>query len=267
MFKRSVHSSIFQFKYRLLSNFCRNKCLVSEFAAGHIVSELPVIQVTGKACCYHLSVPKNRKPVGDLKYFVQFVADKQNGDPLCFQLQNDIKECIDFFSGKRRGRLIHNDQPGIKHKSTADGYHLLLGHRQSTHFRIQIHIKIDLGHSVLSNSADIFPTDEFFPGSHLCIQRQIFRNGKIWKQGEVLVYYLDPHVNGIDRCDPVQLFTVELDGPSITLVYSGDYLDDRGFPASVLAGKAMDLTGCDLQRYIPECMNISERNLHMLRFQ
>ena len=58
------------------------------------------------------AVAQHRNALGDLDDFLQPMADEDHRDAQCLQPAHEREQRLDLMAGQRRGRLVHEEQPG-----------------------------------------------------------------------------------------------------------------------------------------------------------
>ena len=96
------------FKQRLFPLFWGCKLHIQKTPPGHIIGKTSIIQFFRAASQNILSVPENGISVAYLKYLIQLMAYKENGQSLPLQPKDRLKQRLYFPFCKRRGRLVHN---------------------------------------------------------------------------------------------------------------------------------------------------------------
>ena len=235
-------------KQRLVRQAGGLERLFLKFAAGHVVGEFFIVQLRRVARSRQLSAAENGKALRDFKDLVQLMTDKQNGDPLFLQLQNDAEKRLNLLPGQGGRRLIHDDEFRVEHQRTADGNHLFFRDRKFTQSGVQIDCEADPRNCLLRNRAHIFPVYKFLFCDQLTVDRQILHDAQVRKNGEVLINDLNAAFNGGKRRDLLQGPALKFDGTGIALINTGNNLDQRGLATAVFTGQAMDLARTDLQR-------------------
>ena len=59
------------------------------------------------------TVAQDGDPVGNLEHLFQPVRDEDDAQPLSLEVTDDLHEVFHLAFGKRRGRLVHDDNPGL----------------------------------------------------------------------------------------------------------------------------------------------------------
>ena len=109
----------------------------------HILNEL----FPGDILRFHrgnvFPVAEDGSPVADLHYLVQLMRNVDDRNALPLQLHHQLQQNIRLPVRQGRGRLIHNDDPGISGQRPADLQHLLLGNRQARCLHMGIHVQMN----------------------------------------------------------------------------------------------------------------------------
>ena len=65
-------------------------------------------------CGNGFSIPQYRNPVCDGEYFIQFMADKNDGSTLVFQFQNQFKQVFNLAGCQCGAWFVHDQDTGIQ---------------------------------------------------------------------------------------------------------------------------------------------------------
>ena len=238
-----------------------------KFAAGHVVGELFIVQLRRVARGCQLAAAENGKALGNLKDLIELVADKQDGNALLLELQDDAEKCLNLLAGQSGRRLVHDDELRVEHQRTADGDHLLFRDRKLAQSGVQIDREADPRNRLFRDRAHILPVYKFLFRDQLTVDRQILHDAQVGENGEVLINDLNAAFNGGKRRDLLQGFALKFDGAGITLINAGNDLDQRGLAAAVFTSQAVDLARTDLQRNAVERLDAGKVFLDVQRPQ
>src|SRR5680860_777805 len=148
--------------------------------------------------------------------------------------------------GQRRRRLIHHDDPGIRGDRLANGGQLLVGNRELTYDVGGCEAAAD----PVDDLARIAVAAATLHDPSRCRrmpEEQVLSHSHGRYQVELLVDHTDPRVDTGDRVGDLDLLPVDPDLTLVGLVGTGKDLHERALPGSVLAEKAVHLTGRDAQ--------------------
>ncbi len=101
-------------------------------------------------------ITQNRDVIANPHQLFQTMRDVDDCHALTFQLGNDLEKNVDFGCGKRRCRLIHNDDTRINGDRLGDFYELLLPNWQ-------------IGDKRICTDASIEPVEIFVGFYNLCL--------------------------------------------------------------------------------------------------
>ena len=195
------------------------------------------------------------------------MVDDHDRDALLLQPSEDLPELSDLFLSQRRRRLVQDQQLCVVDDRPADGNHLLAGDRQLLQRHIRVQLRTDLRHTTLCDLMDLLPVHKFLPVLDFPVQCDVLRDCQVRKYRKILVNDLNPAVDGVDGFHVLHLLAVDPDLALVRLMNPRDCLDQRGLPAAILTGQAVDLAFPDLQVNASERMDTAERLLDPLKFQ
>ena len=151
-------------------------------ASHHQGDQCIVIHLVAGTCVDVLTVADDGKHVGNLKQFLQLVADKQHRNILPLQFADDLEQQLNLATGKRGCRLIHDDELRVASQRTSNGDQLLLSRRQRTQLHVDVDIHAQPFQRFLRNRAHLVPVDANSLFLHLFRDRDILRHTQVGKE-------------------------------------------------------------------------------------
>ena len=108
---------------------------------GNDFIQCGVLKIHG---CYVLPVAHDGNPVHNGLQFFQAVGYVYNPASLFLQVVYDTEQVLNLTGRQRRGRLIHDKDPGMGGKGFCNLHHLLFGHRKVAHHLMGIQVDFKL---------------------------------------------------------------------------------------------------------------------------
>lgn len=121
-----------------------------------------------------------------------------------------FKKAVDFFVGKRRRRLVHNDQLRIKKQCTRDLNHLLLSDAQSLNLHIRTQIQSHQIQMLLRKFRHfLFAKEQTLLLLHTKVK--IFSDGHVLSKADLLMDKIDPVFSGLKGAGDLYLLAINID--------------------------------------------------------
>ena len=181
-----------------------------------------------------------------IQHLCQPVADEHHRHPARRQGAHHRQQRIGFGLGQRRGRFIHEDQPGIRHQCPGNRHDLALRNRQGAQPCIKIKHHIQLRQRGFGRHPQRRVPHPPGPRAQQGFERDVFTHGHFGKQRQILPDHRNTVTPRDGRGDLRQLFAEKLHpGTRFGLIDPGDDLDKRAFAAAVFARQTMHLSRAD----------------------
>ena len=162
-----------------------------------------VEELVGRVFFNNLSVVHEDHPVGHRAGKAHFVRHAQHGDALMRQLFHDVEDFIDHFRVERGGGLIKQHDLGCQAQGAGNGHALLLAARQLQGVLAglfgDLH-PLQLLHGALFG---FFFGNTAHPHGREC---EVFQNGEVREQVELLKHHAHAFAYGVDCLDVVTEF-------------------------------------------------------------
>jgi hypothetical protein len=162
-----------------------------DLAPDHHADDVVDLDLGDRRRAHEPAVAKHRDAVGERLHLVQPVADEDDADALITKIAADAEEPRHLVLGKRRGRLVHHDQPGRDGKRLGDLDHLLLGDREVGHEPVGVEVETDPGNDGPGLAPHPWPVDDA-PIAHakakrLAADEDVLGHGQGRDQVELLI--------------------------------------------------------------------------------
>ena len=190
------------------------------------------------------AVAKNRDPIGDAQHLVEPVGDIDDANAARAQAAQRLEQALDIGLGKRRGRLIENDNVRFDRERAADRNQRALGRGKRRDRRFGIEVAAHNGERVRGRASDLRPRYEAAEGPRIAgLDRNVLGDRHPFDEPQILV----------DEGDRQRILS-RLRGPSVKhdlarvgLVDSRQHLDQRRLARSVLAEQSVNLAAADVE--------------------
>ena len=175
------------------------------------------------------------------------MADEQHGDALGLDLADDGEQAVDLAAGQRGGRLVHDQETRVAHPRAGDGDDLAVGGGQGSDRGVEIDGDVEPGQRLGAEFATALGVDEGLAFAEQPVEGEVLGHRQAGEQREVLVDDLNAGGDGGARAEVGDGGAVDQKLAFVEVVDAGDDLDEGGFSGAVLAGKADDFGGEDLE--------------------
>ena len=178
---------------------------------------------------------------------LEAVGDVNHADLLLAQARDDVEQPFDFAFGERRGRLVHQHDPG----AAADGLRnlddLLLGHAQGVDRALRIDRRADPGEHRRRGLAPALPVNRPPGAARLQRQRDVLRHRQVGEERGLLVDRRDAQGAGGGGVDVRHVPARDAERSRVCPLGAGDDLDERRLARPVLPDERVDLAGPDVE--------------------
>ena len=249
-----VRIQIFDFQQRLTDETRSEGILVIDRAADHLCDHFRARQLCDGLGVDHMTVTHDGHDVAVIKDLVQLVADIDNGDAAAAQILDDAAELFQLLCGQGAGRLVHNDQLGVKGQCLGDLDHLHLRCTQVAHDGVGIDGAAD---GIKQRACPLVRTLHAFCFAETS-QKDVFADSHFVDQIKFLIDDAQAAAQRLDRRCLFNRLTVKNDGAPILFIHAGEYLHERGLARSVFANDTVHDALRDLQRNMIQSNNAGE---------
>ena len=191
------------------------------------------------------AVAQNGDPVGDLEHFLKPVADEENGHAPIPQLARGPEQLPHLVIGKRRGRLVHDQDFDFERNRLRDFHRLLRSERQASGRRANVELDAEAGKYLLGLRVHPVPCDQ--RALVAMGDEDVLRDIQIGKHQRLLVNRGDSEGLGMLGVRELHRRALHSYLSFVGLLDSGQYLDKRGFARAVLSYQGMDFPGAQIQ--------------------
>ena len=152
-----------------------------------------------------------------------------------------------------RGRLVHGDDAGVLEEGAGDLDHLLLGDLELADGDLGVDGGVEVAQHLGGAAFLAPPIDQEAAGLlQGASQEHVLRHREVRDVLELLVDHGDPGGAGLQRRSDLDRTAVDLDVPLVGLEHRRQDVEERGLARAVLAQKAVDLAGADLEGDVVE---------------
>ena len=187
-----------------------------------------------------MAVAQHGVAIAEAKNLVQPMRDEDDRQAFGLQRPHDADEICDLGFAQSRGRLVHDNEPGLHGERAGDLDELLLGDGKIAHQRHRIAPETDPLGDGLRLSSHAPPAYEqlragFAPNEHVLGDRHV------GSEGELLVDRDDSSALSVVRRRKGGRLAEQLDFAAIGALRAGQNLEQRRLAGAVLAKQSMDL--------------------------
>ncbi len=200
----------------------------------------------------HLAAPaEDDHAVGNLEDIGYVVADQDHGAAATGEPAGELQHLARFDDGKRRGRLVHDDEPGIQIERPADGDGLALTARQAADGRFRIgNMGIEFFQQAIDALAHFLTLQERNAQNgafQFAAEKHVFGDGQVLRERQFLEDRRDPRrrrVLGRMKGDRIAL---DDEFAIARRMGARQDLDEGRFARAIVAEQCQHLAGADLQ--------------------
>ena len=181
-----------------------------------------------------MAIAQDGVAIAEAKDLLEPVGHKNDRQALGFQSAHNADQVCDFGLAQSRGRLVHNDEPGLHRECTSDLDELLLGDGKIAHLCHRIALEPDTlgdGLRLFSQAPPAYeqPRAGFAPNEHVLSDRHV------GGEGELLVDRDDASALGVVGRRKSDGLPEQLDFARIGALCAGQNLEQRRLAGPVLA--------------------------------
>ena len=199
-----------------------------------------------------MAVAQHGVAIAEAENLVQPMRDEDDRQAFGLQRPHDADEICNLGFAQSRGRLVHDDEPGLHGERASDLDELLLGDGKIAHLCHWIALEPDaLGYRLrlLSHAPPAY--EQLRAG--LAANEHVLGDRHVRGEGELLVDRDDSSALGVVGRRKSDRLTEQLDFARIGALRAGQNLEQRRLASAVLAQERMDLRRSDFE------MNVLER--------
>ena len=199
-----------------------------------------------------MAVAQHGVAIAEAKNFVQPMRDKDDRQAFRLQRPDDADEICNLGFAQRRGRLVHDDEPGLHGERPGDLDQLLFGDRKIANQGHRVAPEADL----VGDGARLFghapPADEQLRAG-FAANEHVLGDRHVGSEGELLVDRDDAGALGVVGRRKSDRLPEQLDFAGIGALRAGQNLQQRRLAGAILAEKRVDLRRSHFE------MNVFER--------
>ena len=196
-----------------------------------------------------VTVAQNSDAVTNVKYLLHAVGDKNDRNFIFLQLSDDPEQKLRLLARQRRRRLVQDQHLRVRHDGLDDLRQLLVCHAQVTDIGVRIHDDLHLVKFLLYGRSHRFFIDERAFHDLFAVEN-IFCNGQIRDQVELLIYRCDAAVYCLQRVQPGISLAIIDDLAGARFHCAGQHFDERRFSCAVFARQRMHLALAEVERHM-----------------
>ena len=134
--------------------------------------------------------------------------------PSAFSARDDREQPAGLAVGQRRGRLVHDDDPGVDAQRLGDLHQLPLGDAQLLDRGLRVDREADAREHFATHRLDLALVDRAPPRERLSAQEEVLGDGQVRRLAEGLVDDADPERLRVARAAQLDFPPVEKIRPS-----------------------------------------------------
>ena len=205
----------------------------------------------------HFAAAHHRHIIGDRHDLLELVGDQQNGDALLAKRAQNIEQLFGFLWCQDTCRFVEDQDFGTA-KQRFQNFHTLL---QTDWQVLNNHVRVNCQTKILRQLVQGFTglacagldTQAAFAAKH-----DIFQDGEIGYQHEMLMHHADPLADGVGRIADRGGLAIDPYGAAIGAVKAVENADEGGFAGTILADNPVDMAGHHFQADIPVRVNVTK---------
>ncbi len=205
----------------------------------------------------HLAAAHHRHIIGDRHDLLELVGDQQNGDALLAKRAQDIEQLLGFLRRQDTCRLVEDQDFGTAKQRFQDFHTLLQPDRKVLDDHVRIDRQAEILRQLVQRLTGLaragLDAQAAFAAKH-----DIFQNGEIGHQHEMLMHHADPLADGIGRIADGGGLAIDPDGAAVGAVKAVKNADEGGFAGTVLADNPVDMARHDCQADVPVRVNVTK---------
>ena len=175
----------------LTRRFIQMRILIFQLTSHHHFDKRIFGQRRHFALGNKLPVAEDGDVIADVEDLFHTVRDIDNPAPLRLQLADHAEQGFSFGIGQGVGRFIHNDDLRLKAQYLRDFHHLLIANREIAHQTVALKAQVQLRQQLVRFGIHGFPVDFAEPVNKLAAEKDVFRNGELRDQVQLLVNNAD----------------------------------------------------------------------------
>src|SRR5579859_2607260 len=216
-------------------------------ATDHQTRDFCLVGLASDQFARVLATAQHRDIVGQLKYFAQFMGDKNNGLALLYQPTQHPEQLVGFLRRQHARRLIHNQNIGrtIEYFQNLDA--LLQPDGDFLNLRIRVDGETVLLAQVLDHFARLAGIIECIDAAGFVPQHDVFRHRQRWNQHEVLVNHTDTQAYGVARAVNMDQFAIDIDFATVGANQPVEDIHQGRFTRAIFANQRVNLSLAHLE--------------------
>ena len=212
-----------------------------------------------------MPVPHRGDRVADAEHLLEVVRDEHDRSPRGGQRPDRLEQPLGLVAREGRGRLVHQEQPGVPGDRAQDLDLLLLGGAQRADDRLRVEPEARPLVELVEAAAHLARADDA-RGVRLDPEHHVLDHRAGRHERDLLGDRRDSRVECVARRVERDVAAVDEQLALVGPVHAADHLGERRLPGAVLADEAVDVPGPDRDRDVVERLNAAEALRDAARF-
>ena len=207
--------------------------LIVQTASNHGCNQRIVVPVLDIAGFNKLSITNDGDTVTQLKKLLELMGYEHDANAAVSEVTAGLHELLNLFLTQRRSRLVHDNHFCINQNRLRNFNHLLYAHTKGTCRLVRVNILSERSHDFLRlfvHGIIVEQSTLFEP----LIDKNIIGNAKQRLNIQLLIYTRNTSGSGLVRVLELLELTLDIDFALIRLMYTCQYLNQRGFARAIL---------------------------------
>jgi hypothetical protein len=175
------------------------------------------------------------------------MGDIDYRDSVCGQPADNVKQALGFVDRERRGRFVHDHDPGLGNQRFCDLDQLLFADAQLRDWHSKLSVKIKRIQNLASRPNLVFSVHNEKRLKFLLTQKNIFVDLELRDEAELLLDHSYPGPDGITRRSQANAVSIHEDLAFELFYQPGSDFHQRRLSGAVLAHQRMDFARVDFE--------------------
>ena len=198
------------------------------------------------------AVAQHGDPVADPVELLHPVADVHHREPAVAQPLDHAEQRLDLAGLERRGRLVHDDHPGVDRDGPGEGDHLLRAHAEAAQRAAHVGVHAVLGEQAFGPGVHLGHIDDAEAVARLAPEQQVAGHAHHRHQVDLLVDGRDAGPLRLQRGGERHRLAPVTQLAPVGPVHPGEDLDEGRLAGAVLPDERVHLAGQEGARHLVE---------------
>ena len=221
--------------------------VVLRLPAGHPVHHPGQVDLARRLVRHQLAVAQHHRVVGDADRLLEVMGDVDDRDAVRGELPDDPEQHLDLARAEGRGRLVHDQDPGLGRQRPCDLDDLLLAHPEVGDQRLGRDLLLELAHQPRGDLGLVGVVDPAHPGVQLAAEEDVVAHVEVRAEVRLLVDDRDASLHRVDGVLQGDRLLVQHQLSAGGLLDAREDLHQCRLPGTVLPEEHGDLAGADLE--------------------